>query len=192
MLYEIRWHGRGGQGAVTAAVILAKAAIHEGKHAQAYPEFGAERRGAPVRAYTRISDRPIRTRSPILKPDIVVVLDRSLPPSLFLTGLKPRGILILNTPLASDDAASRFGVEGLYRIYTVDATRIALEKLGTPIVNTAMVGALAAVTGIVGLESIEWAVGDTLPGKVAERNIQAVREAFESVSRLLEGREVAL
>ncbi|MEB3787794.1 MAG: 2-oxoacid:acceptor oxidoreductase family protein [Desulfurococcales archaeon] len=192
MLYEIRWHGRGGQGAVTAAVILAKAAIYEGKHAQAYPEFGAERRGAPVRAYTRISDKPIRTRSPILKPDIVVVLDRSLPPSLFLSGLKPQGTLIMNTPLSPGEAASKLGIEGLYRVYTVDATRIALEKLGAPIVNTAMVGALAAVTGLVGLESIEWAIVDTLPGKVAEKNIQAVREAFERVSSLVEGKEVTL
>ena len=180
MRYEIRWHGRGGQGAVTAAMILAEAAIYEGKYAQAFPEFGAERRGAPVRAYTRISDSPIKTRAPILEPDVVVVLDPSLPPSLYLAGLRPGGMIVANTKRSPEEFAREIGAEG-YKVYTVDATRIALEVLGLPIVNTAMVGALVRVLPIVSLESVEKAILDTFPGRVGERNVKAARVAYEEI-----------
>ncbi len=179
--YEIRWHGRGGQGAVTAAMILAKAAIYEGKHAQAFPEFGAERRGAPVKAYTRVSDSPILTRAPIITPDIVVVLDPSLPKELYLTGLKENGYLVVNTKKSPSEYASTIGVDGRYRVYTVDATRLALETLGVPIVNTAMVGALVRVVPIVSIESVERAVMETFPGKLGEKNVRAVRAAYEGI-----------
>ncbi len=179
--YEIRWHGRGGQGAVTAAMILANAAIYEGKYAQAFPEFGAERRGAPVKAYTRVSDEPIRTRAPILEPDVVVVLDPSLPSNLYLTGLKPGGVILANTKRSPSEFAEAAGIRGDYKIYTVDATRIALETLGLPIVNTAMVGALVRVLPIVSMDSVEKAILETFPGKVGERNVKAARKAYESV-----------
>jgi len=184
--YEIRWHGRGGQGAVTAAMILAKAAIYEGKYAQAFPEFGAERRGAPVRAYTRVSDEPIRTRAPILEPDAVVVLDASLPPEIYLPGLKPNGLLLVNTKKDPATFAREAGVPEGVRVYTVDATRIALETLGVPIVNTAMVGALVRVLPIVSLEYVEKAVLETFPGRLGEKNVNAVRRAYEAVAAAAE------
>ncbi len=180
--YEIRWHGRGGQGAVTAAMILANAAIYEGKYAQAFPEFGAERRGAPVRAYTRVSDSPILTRAPILEPDVVVVLDASLPPELYLPGLKEGGILLVNTKRSPEEYMEKRGVRGNYRVYTVDATKIALEVLGLPIVNTAMVGALVRILPIVSLESVERAILETFPGRIGEKNVRAVRRAYEEVA----------
>jgi len=181
--FEIRWHGRGGQGAVTAAMILAEAAIFEGKYAQAFPEFGAERRGAPVRAYTRVSDKPILTRAPITRPDVVVILDSSLPKELYLPGLKEGGLILVNTKKSASEFAESTGIDpGKYRIYTVDATKIALEILGVPIVNTAMVGALVKVLPIVSLENVEKAVMETFPGRLGEKNVKAVRAAYEAVA----------
>jgi len=183
---EIRWHGRGGQGAVTAAVIVAEAAIFEGKYAQAYPEFGAERRGAPVRAYTRLSDSYIYTRSPITKPDVVVVLDPSLDKSLYLYGLKEGGLLLVNTKKSVDEIKKMVGRDDL-RYAVVNATDIALETLGRPIVNTAMVGALVKVMKHLGLqpsvelESAIKAIKETFGGKLGEVNAEAARKAYESV-----------
>ncbi|MCE4620518.1 MAG: pyruvate ferredoxin oxidoreductase subunit gamma [Desulfurococcales archaeon] len=183
MRFEIRWHGRGGQGAVTAAMILAEAAIFEGKYAQAFPEFGAERRGAPVRAYTRVSDKPILTRAPITRPDVVVVLDSSLPKELYLAGLKEGGLILVNTKKTAGEFAESTGIDtSKYRLYTVDATRIALEILGVPIVNTAMVGALVKVLPIVSLENVEKAIMETFPGRLGEKNVKAVRAAYEAVA----------
>ena len=178
--YEIRWHGRGGQGAVTASMILAMAAVYEGKYAQAFPEFGAERRGAPVKAYTRIDDEPIRTRAPILSPDIVVVLDPSLPKELYLQGVKPSTVFIVNTKRGREEVARDLGVDP-GRVHTVDATRIALEILKVPIVNTAMVGALIGVVPLVRLESVERAIRETFGGRIAEANVLAVRKAYEEI-----------
>ncbi len=183
---EIRWHGRGGQGAVTAAVIVAEAAIFEGKYAQAYPEFGAERRGAPVRAYTRLSDSYIYTRSPITRPDVVVVLDPSLGKELYLPGLKEGGVLIMNTKRSLEEVKKMVGREDL-RYAVVNATDIALEVLKRPIVNTAMVGALVRVMKELGLSpSIELdsaihAIKEVFGGKLGEVNAEAARKAFESV-----------
>lgn len=181
MRYEIRWHGRGGQGAVTAAMILAKAAIYEGKYAQAFPEFGAERRGAPVRAYSKVSDKPIYSRSPILNPDAVVVLDSSLPKELYLEGLKEGGLLIVNTKKSPEELREALGIDGRYKIYTVDATKIALEVLGVPIVNTAMVGAFVKALPIVSLESVARAIQETFPGRVGEKNVEAAQAAYEAL-----------
>ncbi|MEB3765497.1 MAG: 2-oxoacid:acceptor oxidoreductase family protein [Desulfurococcales archaeon] len=181
MRYEIRWHGRGGQGAVTASMVLAMAAIYEGKYAQAFPEFGAERRGAPVKAYTRIGDEPILTRAPILNPDIVVVLDPSLPKELYLAGVKDSTIFLINTKKSPREIAEDLGVP-VERVYTVDATKIALEVLKVPIVNTAMVGALVHVVPLVKLESVKKAVLETFPGRLGEVNVLAVERAYEEVA----------
>lgn len=181
MRHEIRWHGRGGQGAVTAAMILAKAAIYEGKYAQAFPEFGAERRGAPVKAYTKVSDKPIHSRSPILSPDTVIVLDASLPKELYLEGLKESGILLVNTRKSPAELEKTLGVRNTYKVFTVDATKIALDILGLPIVNTAMVGALVRVLSVVSIDNVVKAVHETFSGRVAERNVEAVKAAYESV-----------
>jgi len=153
-LVEIRWHGRGGQGAVTSAELLAQAAINEGKYAQAFPTFGPERRGAPVVAFVRIdNDKPIRVRAEIEEPDIVVVLAAELLRVVDVaSGLKASGILVLNTPKAAEEIIKEFSFK--WTLATVDATRIAREMLGVPIVNTAMVGALLKAAGVTKLESL--------------------------------------
>ena len=171
-MIEIRWHGRGGQGAVTAARLLAGAAFKEGKYVQAFPFFGAERRGAPVLAFTRISDSQIRTHSQIYSPDVVVVLDQTLPTVVDIAaGLKPGGTIVLNSkePISYPYA----------KVFYVDASTIALQILQTPITNTAMLGAVAKATGIVKLESIVEVVKEYFSAKMAEKNVMAVMEAYE-------------
>ena len=177
-LIEIRWHGRGGQGAVTSTELLAQAAINEGKYAQAFPAFGAERRGAPVIAFVRIdSSHPIRIRAEITEPDIVVVLDPSLLRVVKVaSGLKSGGILVVNTPKEPADIGQEFGVK--VPLATLDATKIARELLGVPIVNTAMLGALLKAKGVVKLESLIEPLKERF-GRLAERNIDAMQRAYE-------------
>lgn len=177
---EIRWHGRGGQGAVTASEIVAAAAILEGRYALAFPEFGAERRGAPVRAYTRISDDPVIPRTPITRPDIVVVLDPSLLGPGVVEGLKPNGTLVVNHVKTPREVAEACGLSVPAKVAVVDATGIALKRLGRPIVNTAILGALVRATGIVSLETVVRLVRERFPGKLGEVNSYAVRDAHES------------
>ena len=179
-MIEIRFHGRGGQGAVTGANILAIAAAKEGKDVQAFPYFGVERRGAPVTAFTKIDDRPIRIKSQIYEPDYVVVLDASLIKAVNVTqGLKNGGLVIINT---DKEPGSVKGVEG--RIATVDATTIAVKHhLGSkeaPIVNTAILGAFAKATGVVKIESIVQSILESAPAKKKE-NAKAAKEAYEKV-----------
>ncbi len=177
-LVEIRWHGRGGQGAVTSAELLAKAAIGEGKYAQAFPAFGAERRGAPVLAFDRVNSKePIRLRAEIREPDVVIVLDPGLLRVVNVTqGLKEKGVLIINTrkPLQEVEAE----LDGKWQLATVDATKIARELLGVPIVNTTMLGAMLRVTGLVKLESLFEPLEQRF-GRLAEKNIDAMKKAFE-------------
>ena len=145
-LLEIRWHGRGGQGAKTAAAMVAEVAIDAGKYAQAAPEYGAEREGAPIRAYTRISDRPIRVHDAIYYPDIVMVLDDTLLVSQSVgSGLSEDGILMVNTSKSPAEVRKLLGLKG-GKVYTIDATTIALEEIKRPIPNTVMTGALCKVT----------------------------------------------
>ncbi len=176
-LIEIRWHGRGGQGAVTSAELLAKAAINEDKYAQAFPAFGAERRGAPVLAFDRISSQvPIRVRAEITTPGVVVVLDSSLLRVVNVTaGLKVKGTLVINSHKTLSEIETNFGHK--WRLAVIDATRIAREVLGVPIVNTAMLGALLKATGIVKPESLFEPLRERF-GRLAERNIQAMERAF--------------
>ena len=183
-MLEIRFHGRGGQGAVIASELLAQAAFLEGKHPQSFPFFGVERRGAPVTAFTRIDDKPIQIRTSITEPDVVVVLDAGLMRTINVTaGLKPDGLLLVNTDLAPDKVPT--GFKG--RVATIDATEIALTHgLGTkamPIVNTAVLGALARASGIVGLESVRKAVFEFVPAK-QEANRRAAEAAYEQVVTL--------
>ena len=177
-LIEIRLHGRGGQGAVTSAELVARAAINEGKYASAFPAFGAERRGAPVIAFIRVDTRkPIRVRAEIDEPDVVTVLDPRLLSVVNVTsGLKEGGTLIINTAKPIQEVESQFGTK--WRLATVDATTIAREVLGVPIVNTAMIGAMLKVTNVVELESLLEPLQYHFP-RLAERNMNAIKRAYE-------------
>ncbi len=177
-LVEIRWHGRGGQGAVTSAELLAQAAISEGKYAQAFPSFGPERRGAPVLAFVRISSKqPIKIRAEITQPDVVVVLDSGLLPIVNVTsGLKANGMVIVNTRKQAEQIRQEFSIN--WRLATIDATSIAREVLGVPITNTTMIGALIRATEIVKLESLFEPLRHRFD-RLAERNINAMKRAYE-------------
>ncbi len=180
-MFEIRFHGRGGQGSVVASDILAKAVFLEGKDVQSFPFFGVERRGAPVLAFTRIDDKPIRVKTGIYEPDCVVVLDPSLLKGQNVTaGLKDGGFLLINTDKKPEEIGLHFrGVTA-----TVDATDIALRHgIGSktsPIVNTAILGALAKLTSLVKFDSVAKAIIDSVPNKPDE-NAAAAKEAFEKV-----------
>jgi len=180
-IIEIKWIGRGGQGAVTASNILATAAYMEGfKGVQAFPFFGAERRGAPVSAFTRLSSREIWIRSLIYEPDIVVVLDPLLPRQINVTaGLKEGGCVILNTPQKPGEV----GLKGRFRVATVDATGISeelnLKVAGMPVYNTPMLGAFSKATNIVSLESIKKAIIRYFGEKKGKLNVEAAEIAYE-------------
>ena len=177
-LIEIRWHGRGGQGAVTSAELLAKAAIDEGKYAQAFPAFGPERRGAPVVAFDRIdSQSPIRVRAEIREPDVVIVLDPTLLSVVKVTaGLKNNGVLLINT--SKDFAAIEKDFGSNWKLALVDASRIAREVLGVPIVNTTMLGALLKAVEVVKMDSLTEPIKERF-GRLAERNLNTMKKAFE-------------
>lgn len=176
-MIEVRFHGRGGQGAVTSAEIVALAAIEEGKYAQGFPSFGPERRGAPVVSFARVDDRPVRLRSKIYRPDVAVVLDPSLLKILDPSqGLKPGGLLIINTNKPIEQIRSEIGYKG--KLATVDGDLIAREELGLSITNTTMLGALVRGTGIVQLDSIVPPLKARF-GRAAEKNEKALRRAFQ-------------
>ncbi len=178
-ILEIRFHGRGGQGAVTASNILAAAAIREGKWAQSFPTFGAERRGAPVRAFTRISDEPIYVRCAIYNPDIVAILDPSLlKVENVVEGLKEGGIVVANTEKSPEELRAALGRSDV-KVVTVPALKIALEELKRPIVNTAILGALIKGTGVVKLESVIEELAEFVPHRVLDANVRAVKRAYD-------------
>ena len=177
---EIRIHGRGGQGSVTAAELIAVAAFEDGKWSQAFPYFGTERRGAPVTAFARISDQKIRLRSQIYAPDYVIVQDPSLIPGVDVaSGIKGDGLVIVNTAKAPSDLKIKTSAT----VKTIDATALAIEVIGKPIVNTALLGAFAGATGNIRLESINKAIKARFPGKIGETNVAAAKRAFEQMSR---------
>jgi pyruvate ferredoxin oxidoreductase gamma subunit len=176
---EVRIHGRGGQGSVTAAELLAVAAFEDGKFSQAFPFFGVERRGAPVTAFTRLSDKKIRLRSQIYEPDYVIVQDATLVSAVDVTaGLKSGGIVIVN----SEKSAEEIGLDAGIDVRTIDATGIALEIIGRPIVNTTLLGAFAGATGEISLDSIKRSVLTRFPGKIGEVNAQAADRAYDQMT----------
>jgi pyruvate ferredoxin oxidoreductase gamma subunit len=176
-MQELRIHGRGGQGSVTAAELIAVAAFEGGMYAQAFPAFGVERRGAPVQAFVRFSDKTIRLRSQVYEPDFVIVQDSTLIKDVdVFKGLKEGGIAIINT-----EKAQQFNVPAGVKLITIDATSIALEVLGLPITNTALMGAFAAATGIIGFQTLEKALNERFKGPLAEKNIETARRAYEQV-----------
>lgn len=181
-MVEVRFHGRGGQGAVVASSILAAACFREGKYSQAFPAFGVERRGAPVEAYVRIDERKVLLRTNVYTPDHVVVMDPTLVEVADVArGLKPGGVLLVNT----DKPPSAFPSFAAFRVCTADATRIALRhRLGSrthPLVNTAILGAFGRATGLVSLEAVCEAVREAVPSH-QEDNAAAAREAWESLA----------
>jgi len=188
-MIEIRIHGRGGQGGVTASRLLAHAAYVDGKFSQAIPMYGTERRGAPLTAFVRIDDVRVRERELVHEPDIVVVLDPLLSTEQMVAdGLKKGGLLILNSPHPPEEAK----VGGDFNIATVDATKIALETLKRPITNTAILGAFSRAAGMPKLESIEEAILERFPGKIGEMNIAAVRRSYEEVSEVVPAKKAAV
>ena len=174
-MLEVRFHGRGGQGAVTSAEIIAQAAIKQGMSAQAFPSFGPERRGAPVQAFLRLSDRPIRLRSKVYKPDSVLILDPTLVESANPTaGLKEGGYIVINSNKSVEELKKMFPGQN---IVAVDATKIAKEELGVPITNTTMLGALIRATKAVELNALEKPVRSRF-GANGQKNINAYTRAF--------------
>ena len=180
---EIRIHGRGGQGSVTAAELIAMAAFEDGKYSQALPAFGVERRGAPVAAYVRLDDKPIRIRNQINFPDYVIVQDPTLIEVINVTGgLKIGGSILINSEKNPDYFAKKIGIEKNHAtIHTIDATRIALEYLGRPIVNTVLLGAFAAASGEISASSLQRAALERFPGKLGEKNSHAIAITYEKM-----------
>jgi len=180
MLVEIRWHGRGGQGIVSVSRLLAEAALTEKKYVQAFPEFGPERSGAPVRGFTRISDEPISIHSQIYNPNIVVVVDPTLLGNNVTSGLAKDGTIVANTDLTHDELIKALSIREAH-VYAVNARRIALDVLGRPIYNTAMLGALIKAAPLTSLESVAKVVRARFPGTLGEKNVEAVKRAYQEV-----------
>ncbi len=182
-MLEIRWHGRGGQGVWSGSAVLALAAIKAGKYAQSFPQFGPERGGAPLEGYNRISDKPIALHCNIYEPDVVIVIDPTLlkDPTKILAGLKGKGHLVVNTEEKPQDLRQKLNVKPSVTVWTVDATTIALEEIGRPATNTAMLGALIKAVPVVPMEKIEEAIRERWPGEVGEKNVRAIRRAYEEV-----------
>ncbi|MHA1247162.1 MAG: 2-oxoacid:acceptor oxidoreductase family protein [Candidatus Thorarchaeota archaeon] len=176
---EFRWHGRGGQGVVTSNQMLGKAALAEGNYIQAFPEFGPERTGAPVRAFLRISREPIQIYAQVYHPDVVVCIDPTLLDVVNPTeGLKPDGTLVLNTTMTPAEVREKFGFKG-GKVVTVDASKIALDILGRPFYNMPTMAAAVKATGVVKLETVIKTVLDRYPGKIGELNKAAMERASE-------------
>jgi len=185
-MFEIRIHGRGGQGVVTAAEMLSVAAFLEGHHAQAFPSFGSERMGAPVVAYCRISDREIRLREPVLQPQALIVQDPTLLHQVdVFSGLGSDGYMLINTTRSFDELGIGDFVAEFRpgRLATVHATELALEHVGRPVPNAALLGGFAAITGQVSLDSVCAAIRERFGGRVAEGNARAAAQAYEYVLR---------
>ncbi len=181
-ILEVRWHGRGGQGAWTASELLARAAITEGKHIQSFPEFGPERMGAPVTAFTRISTEPITLHCAVYNPDVVAVLDPTLLNTVKVAdGLSEEGgNIIVNTKQNPRETRKTLGTDK-GKVWTVRASEISLKILGMPITNTAMLGAVARVTRVVSLETIDKMIRQRFKAEVAEKNFAVVKEAYQEV-----------
>jgi pyruvate ferredoxin oxidoreductase gamma subunit len=185
---EVRWHGRGGQGAKTGSAILAEVLFEAGKHTQSFPEYGAERQGAPMKAFNRVSDRPIRDRSGVLNPDIVVLIDPTLIEAVKPTeGGKETTVYLINAPESPAIVKKKLGLKDSIKLMTVDATRITLEEFGQNRPNTPMLGALAHFFKDVPvdafIEHFTHKMGAKLPEKVLKANQNAIRRGYEEVQQ---------
>lgn len=184
---EIRWHGRGGQGAKTAATLMGEIALEEGKYGQGFPEYGPERMGAPIRGYTRISDHPIRQHCAIENPDIVVVLDATLLDTVDVAeNLRDNGIIVVNTNLDGAKIMKKLSKQDV-QLYVINATQIALDTIGRPIPNTPMMGALVKAEPMVNLDTVKKDLakkfGKKFSQKIIDANLDAVQRAYEEVTK---------
>lgn len=177
-MIEIRIHGRGGQGIVTSGELIGFAAFSDGKYSQAMPAFGSERTGSPVVTYVRINDKPIRVRTPIYNPDYIIVQDATLLDTVpVLDGLKPGGLVIVNTKKTPDE----LGLNVNSQVKTVPATDLAIETLGMPIVNTTILGVFAAASGQISIEGIRKAIEHRFPSELAKKNLAAAQKGFDFI-----------
>ena len=180
-MFQVRIHGRGGQGVVTAAEMLSIAAFRQGKHAQAFPSFGSERTGAPVVAYCRIDDKEIRVREPILAPDALIIQDPTLLHQVdVFAGARPGAYILINTARSFADLGIGELVDK-FKTCTVPATELALKHVGRPLPNAALLGAFAALSGVISLDAVAGAIGEKFSGKVAQANIAAATAAYRAL-----------
>ena len=189
-MIQFRFHGRGGQGVVSGAEMLSVAAFLEGKHAQAFPSFGSERRGAPVVSYCRIDDKEIRLREPVLEPDVLVVQDTTLFRAIdVFSGLTADGYVLINTSQSLEDLGIADALKSLLpkHVSSVPATELAIQYVKQPKPNAALLGAVAAVTGIVQIDSVVSAIEKKFPGKIVEANVLAARAAYATAQSNLQG-----
>jgi pyruvate ferredoxin oxidoreductase gamma subunit len=180
-MFQVRIHGRGGQGIVTAAEMLSLAAFDEGRHAQAFPSFGSERNGAPVVSFCRIDDHPIRLREPVAEPDALLIQDPTLLHQVeVFSGLKPEGYMLINTAKSFDELGLAEFVTGFRRerLLTVPASDLAREHTGRPVANAALLGGFAALSGLLSLESVALAIREKLPARIAAGNVTAAECAY--------------
>lgn len=183
---EIRWHGRGGQGTVTAAKVLADACLSGGRHVQAFPEYGPERAGAPLRAYNRISSKELRMHCPVLNPDIVAVADATLLDSINIAeGAKENAIFVINTTRDPKEIREKIKAEKGQKVFTVNATKIAIDCFGRNMPNAPMLGALCKVSGLITiehlLEDVRKSFGKKFAQKIIDGNLDATKRGYEEV-----------
>jgi len=183
---EIRWHGRGGQGTVTAAKVLADACLSGGRHVQAFPEYGPERAGAPLRAYNRISSKELRMHCPVLEPDIVAVADATLLDSINTAeGAKDNTIFLVNTTKAPKEVRTKLNAGKTQKVFSVDATKIAIDCFGRAMPNSPMLGAVCRITGLITLEhlleDVKKSFGKKFSQKIIDGNLEATKRGYEEV-----------
>lgn len=183
---EIRWHGRGGQGIVTAAKVLAEACLSGGGYVQAFPEYGPERAGAPIRAFNRVSEKPIRMYGPILHPKVVSIADATLIDAVNVTeGAPDDAIFIVNTSKDPKEVRKKLKAKDSQKVYTVDATRIAIDSFGRPLPNSSMLGAICKTTAIVDmdtlLDNVKKSFGKKFAQKIIDGNLEATKRGYEEV-----------
>ena len=183
---EIRWHGRGGQGTVTAAKVLADACMSGGRHVQAFPEYGPERAGAPLKAYNRVSDKELRLHCPVVHPQVVCVVDATLIDAIDVSeNATEDAIFIVNTKTSPADIRARLGALDTQKVFTVDATRIAIDCFGRAMPNSPMLGTICKVTGIVELDSlledVSKSFGKKFSQKIIDGNLEAVKRGYGEV-----------
>ncbi len=184
---EIRWHGRGGQGTVTAAKVLADACLSGGRHVQAFPEYGPERAGAPLRAFSRISDKTIRMHCPVLNPSIIGIVDATLIDAIDVTGgALDNSVFVVNTARDAGEIRKKLGAKDSQKVFTVDASKIAIESFGRAMPNSPMLGAIAKATGVVEmdvlLENVKKSFGKKFSQKIIDGNLEAVTRGNKEVN----------